>query len=178
MRGVQRAVAEAMIAALEGDNAVASCGHACGFQGGFDGFESGGTKNRPSFGSALCPSFEGDGAELLGEDSFQGVRVHVPHGVREFGELLLSGANDVRGGVPQGGDTKCRSEIQVSFSVHVPDPAVFSTIPNDGPAPLRIDKGDVWRFELAQSREFDFAAFSAHEFSLARSRLREKVCDP
>lgn len=41
MRGGERAVAESVVGAFEGDDPTLSGGEARGFEGGFDGFETG-----------------------------------------------------------------------------------------------------------------------------------------
>ena len=103
VRGVERAVAESVIRAGEGDDAVFAGGEHGGFERGFDGFKAGIAENdfavnwfgvrRLAF--EICPALEGEAAQFARQFGLARVGMHVAHRVRQPGHLLLAGFDDI-----------------------------------------------------------------------------------
>src|SRR5689334_17615945 len=113
MGHVERAVAEAVIAAFKGEDASFSGVERGGFEGGFDSFKSGVAEDRLAGRLATGPSFEGDPAEFVGEFAFEPMRMDVPHGVEKSAHLALTCPDDARIGVTGGGDAEGGRQIEV-----------------------------------------------------------------
>ena len=153
MRGVERAVAEAMIRALECNYPALAGGQQRGFKRGLNGFKTGIAENGLARFFAVAPTFECNPAQVAGEFRFARVRMHVAHGVQKPGHLLLTGLDDARVGVTGGGNTKRGGQIEIFFSVSVPNVNVLGAVPNDGPRTVRLNEHDVARFVITQRAE-------------------------
>ena len=97
VRGVERAIAEAVIAAFERDDAALAGGEHGRLQRGFDGLKTGIGKDDLAgfeFGF-VCPAFKCEPAQFARELGFQCVRMHVAHRVQEFCHLLLTRFDDL-----------------------------------------------------------------------------------
>ena len=105
----------------------------------------------PSGGSAkMRPSLERDSAQFTRQSRFERVRMHVAHGVKESGHLLLTGLDDSQISMTCRRHTKRRSEIQKIFSLHIPNVNTPGPFPNDRPRAIRLDERHVRRLVSAQ----------------------------
>ena len=159
VRHVERAVAESVIRAGEGDDTVLAGGEHRRFERGFDGFKTGIAENDfavnwirgPGSGVwGFGPAFEGNAAQFAREFGLARVRMHVAHRVQQTGHLFLPGFDDARIGVAGGGDAKRRGQIQILFPFGVPDVHVPGAFPDDRPRTVRFDEGNVARFKVAK----------------------------
>ena len=148
--GVERAVAEAMIRALEGNHTASAGGQHRGFERGLNGFKTGIAENDLARFFAAAPAFKCDPAQVAGEFRLARVRMHVAHGVQKPGHLFLPGRDDARVCVTGGGDAKRGGQIEIFFPVSVPNENVFGAVPNDGPGAVRLHEHNVARFVITQ----------------------------
>ena len=165
MSDVERAVAESMIAAGEGDDAAFAGGENGGFQRGFHGLKTGIAKD--GFGAA-GPAFKSDAAQFAGEFGFARMGMNVTHGVKQTGHLLLAGFDDVRIGVAGGGDAKGAGQIEMFFARGVPNENAAGAFPDHRPGAVPGDIGDVARFKITQQMQ----GFScSHQFKILDLRF-------
>ena len=76
--------------------------------------------------------------------------MHIAHRVQQSRHLFLAGFDDIWIGVAGGGDAECAGQIQIFFSVGVPDKNVFGALPDNRPRTVRFAEQDVARLMFAQ----------------------------
>ena len=131
MRGVERAVAEPVIRAGEGDDPVLAGGQHRRLERGFDGFKTGVAENGFPEGRVIRALISGapelvrpglvqrskvSAAQFAREFGLARVRMHVAHRVQQPGHLPLPGLDDARIGMTGGGDTERRRSNPDTFS--------------------------------------------------------------
>ena len=162
MRGVQGAVAQAVIRAFKCDDPAFAGGQQRGLERGFHRLETGVGENGFPGGLALvaadvrrrtrdlAPSLKRDPAQLAGEFRLEGMGVNVAHGVQQSGHLPLAGADHPEIRMAGGGHAKRGGQIEILFAFRIPNLHAPGALPDDRPPALRIHKGDVARFIVAQ----------------------------
>jgi hypothetical protein len=69
--------------------------------------------------------------------------MHVAHGMQQPSHLFLTGFDDLRVRMAGGGDAKGRRQIQIFFSVDIPNVRLPGAVPDDGPRAIRLPEDDV-----------------------------------
>ena len=79
--------------------------------------------------------------------------MHVAHGMGELGELGLSGLGDAWVGVSGSGNAKGTREIEIFFTICIPNMHPLGAFPNNRPRAVLGHVSDVAAFEVAQELE-------------------------
>ena len=146
--GVESAVTEAVIGVLKRDDTRAAGGKMGGLERGLDRLEAGAAKDR--FADLLGQALEGEPTEFTGQLGLERVGVDVAHRVQQLGHLALAGDDDSGVGVAGGCHRKRGGEVEILTPGIVPNAHALGPLPDDRPTAVRLDEGDVARFETAQ----------------------------
>ena len=152
VRGVERAVAEAVIRAVKRDDAAFAGGEQGGLERGFDGFKTGIAENGFA-GIGFCQLLQRSKVirlNSLRQFGLERVRMHVAHRVQQFRHLFLPGFDDVWIRVAGGGDAERGGQIQILFPVGIPDVNALRAFPDNRPRAVRFDESDISRFEITK----------------------------
>ena len=150
--GRERAVAEAVVAAGEGDDAVATRRDPGGLEGRLDGVRAA----APEDGAVQAGAVR----EALQQADALGIGVGVPHGVHQPVELGGDGAGDGGVAVPRAGHAEARGEV---------DEAVPVRVDHVGAAGLRQTMGSSSEAPRALARRARRAVMAGHPRWASRS---------
>ena len=174
VRGIERAVAEAVIRAFKRDDAALAGGKRGGLERGFDCLETRAAEDDFSrvpiadcrLPILFCPALESNLAQLARELRFECVWMHVAHRVQKFRHLFLSGADDGLVRVTGGGDAERGGEIQILFTFRIPDVNAAGAFPDNRPRAVGFGEQHVARFVGAERGDgflgFHFFTTDAH----------------
>ena len=147
VRRVQGPVAQSVIRALEGDDALSAGGEHGGLERRLDRLEAGVAENGLArFRIMPRPPLKRDPAQFPRQLRLERVRMHIAHRVQERRHLPLAGADDARVRVPRRRDAERGRQVKILAALGVPDVNALRTLPDDGPVARRIEERDVARF--------------------------------
>ena len=144
--GRKRAVAQPVIAVLEGEHSASSGGQHGRLECGLDGVRAVAAEDH--FAGASEPATKRHFTEALAEAHFLLGRVDVAHRVQEPARLRRQRTR--RRPVPERGHGEGRGKVEEAVSVGVPHVHALRQLPKDGK--LRVDVGDIAGFRRAQPR--------------------------
>src|SRR5437016_2023149 len=76
--------------------------------------------------------------------------MNIAHRVQQLRHLLLTRLDDPPIRMTGGGNSKCGCQIEVFFSIRVPNVNAPRALPNNRPRAVRSDERDVARFVVAE----------------------------
>ena len=147
-RSLERAIAEAMVSALEDQHARFAAVQEGGFQRGLDRIRTGIPQDR--FAAARTPTSEGQLAEHFAEFHLALRRMHVAHGMEQASGLRGQGIAHRRGRMTQARHAEPRGEIEEAIAVGIPHIDPLGALPENRPA--FGQHRDVPRLDTPQAR--------------------------
>ena len=161
MCGIERAIPDPVIRSCESDHTRLASGQHHRLEGSLNRLKPGVAKNclssRGDFRLLCRPSFECDAAQFSRKLGFKRMRVHITHRMKQLSHLFFSCLHHPRVGMPGSRYSERRCQIEIFFSLHIPNVDTARAFPNDWPRTVRLDERDIARFVRAQRLE-DFAS--------------------
>jgi hypothetical protein len=142
--GVERTDREAVIGALEGDDAGASSREGGGLQGQLHGVAARRSEHR-----ARRPAARKAPRQRLEQLHLHGRGMHIAHSMEQCRRLLRHGRHHARVRVPRVRHAEGAREIHVAIAVDVPDVRALRALPED--RRLGREAGDVPRFDRPET---------------------------
>src|SRR5262252_187522 len=158
MRGIQRPVAQPMISPLESDHAWLARPQHRRFQRGLHRLETRIAKDRLSSGFGLWaldfgldrrPPLKRNPTQFPRQLRLEFMRVHVPHRMEQPAHLHLSGPDHAGIGMARRRHTERSRQIQVPFSIHIPNINTLGPLPDNRPRAIRLNERNIARFVCA-----------------------------
>ena len=165
VRDVERTVAQPVIGAFEGDDAVPAGRERRRLQRRFHSLEAGVAEDgfageTVSFcllPFAFCllhaPPLERQPRQLPRQFRLQWMRMHIAHRVQQRRHLSLAGTDHSRVRMPRRRHAERSGEVEILAAFRVPDVHAARTCPDDGPGAVRLHEGHVARLMGAEQGE-------------------------